>query len=215
MSKLEQQPAFTPATFAGIAEEIEDSVSARSRERLDELHGRLSEYFMDAVRQAPDSVVEAVRGSLPEDAPETMAFSLGQLSFAQMVTAQVTAQAAQRRAADCFMDFLHMPKYKSYVVALEHADLNGVELSRITGETEETVSRKLRELRKLGIVEFRRDGTSAINFLTPVARAAYSPDLGRVGSVSDVTILEALNNLPKQMRAATNFAQSSTVSVDV
>lgn len=211
MSNLDQQPAFTPATFAGIAEEIEDAVSARSRASLDELHGRLSEYFMDAMRRAPDTVVEAVRGSLSEDAPEVLAFSLGQLSFAQMVT----AQAAHRRAADCFMDILHMPKYKSYVVALEQADRNGVELSKITGETEETVSRKLRELRKLGIVEFRRDGTSAINFLTPVARAAYSPDLAHADSVSDATILEAVNRLPKQMRTATNFAQSSTVSGDV
>ena len=211
MSIPVHQPAFTLALFAGIAEEIEDSIGARKRERLEDLHGRIAEYFMDALRVSPDSVISAVQDLAEKDSPEAIAFTLGKLNFAQTIV----AQAAERRAADCFIDVLHMPKYKNYVVALERADLNGVELSKVVKESEETVSRKLRDLRKLGIVEFRRDGTSLINFLTPVARDAYNSDLAHPSAVPDTKILEAINNLPPQMRSATNFAQSSPVSIDV
>jgi DNA-binding transcriptional ArsR family regulator len=212
MTRQEIEPTFTSATFAGIADEIEESIGARDRKQLVELQARLADDFMAALRTAPSSVVAAVRGSLPEEVPEALAFVLGKLSFAQLLT----AQAAERRADDCFIDTLHAPKYKPYVIALERADLNGVQLAKITGESEETVSRKLRDLRKLGIVEFRRDGTSAINFLTPVARAAYTPRLDQLGAIPDADIMEAFNRLPPQMRGATNFAQtSSSVPVDV
>lgn len=212
MTRNVHMPAFTPATFADIAEDIEESISSHSRAQLDGLQEQLAEYFTDLVRTASESVVDAVRGVLPEDAPEVQAFVLGKVTFAQLVA----AQAAERRADDQFMDNLHLPKYKKYIVALEHEDLNGIQLARITGDREETVSRKLRELRKFGIVDFRKNGTSVINFLTPIARAAYSPDLGFQRGVADEIIMAALHKLPRELQGSRNFASTTTpVAVDV
>ena len=204
--------ALTPAVFAGIAEEIEDAVSARSRAPLDALQEKLGDLFVDLLRQAPDAVVEAVRGTRTSDSSEAMAYLLGKVSFGQTIA----AQAAERRADDSFIDVLHSSRFQDYVRALEHHDLSGVELAEITGEQPETVSRKLRQLRDAGIVEFRRDGTRLINFLTSGALAAFRPETCGVQDVLDAAIRKRVSGLDPHLRSARNFAPyEAMVSADV
>ncbi|MDM0007481.1 helix-turn-helix domain-containing protein [Variovorax sp. J22G73] len=208
MTKFERMPAYSPAVFAGIAEEIEDAITARSRERLDQLQERLGDEFMEMLRAAPDAVVAAVHGTAHPDAPELIAYMLGKISFSQAVV----AQAAERRADDCYVDILHANRFKAYVRALEHEDLSGVQLAQATGDRPETVSRKLKELRDAGIVEFRREGTRIINFLTPSAQAAFHSEMSTAQGALDIVIQKRAEQLDPHMRQAKNFAPYDAVT---
>ena len=96
--------------------------------------------------------------------------------------------------------------------ALFSEDRTGQALAEITGERAETVSRKLKVLREMGAVDYRRDGTSFYNFLTPAARSAVadwaialatavrSPKERKVDSVK--------NSLPEIMRAPLTFERT-------
>jgi DNA-binding transcriptional ArsR family regulator len=48
------------------------------------------------------------------------------------------------------------------------------ELADAVGESQESASRKLQQLRSLGIADYRRESKNTINFLTPAARQAYA-----------------------------------------
>jgi DNA-binding transcriptional ArsR family regulator len=202
MTKLERMLAYSPAVFAGMAEEVEEAITSHTRERLDRLQERLGDEFMELLRHAPDSVISAVHGTSAGETPELVAYVLGKLSFGQAVT----AQAAERRADDCYVDILHALRFKDYIKALERGDLNGVQLAEVTGDRPETVSRKLKDLRDAGIVEFRREGTSIINFLTPSARAAYRPEMSTVHDVLDAAIRNRVAQLAPHLRKAKTFA---------
>jgi DNA-binding transcriptional ArsR family regulator len=150
-----------------IAERLEEAVSAPTRALLETLDEQLIELFDTMLRTASKGAVEAVRGSAQAGSAETDAYLLGQVSFAQLFV----AQAAERRADDRFVETIRSSLYAPYVKALARNEYTGSQLAQISGERTETVSRKLRVLRDLGITAFRREGTSFINFLTPAAQA--------------------------------------------
>jgi DNA-binding transcriptional ArsR family regulator len=99
--------------------------------------------------------------------------------------------------------------YKPYIDALASKDLNGKELAETCGEAEETVSRKLKQLRELGITEFRREGTRFYNFLTPAARSVLSEskplDVGNRPKLGLVKLREAI---PSHMQHGQSLARA-------
>lgn len=152
-----------------IAERLEEALAANSRTELDGLKAALADFFATLLSRAPDAASAAIRGAASAPTASVAAFALGQIAFAQ----HVAAQAAERRADDRFTAVFSNASLTPYVRALAKQDHTGRELAAALKLREETVSRKLTELRELGVVDFRRDGVRAYNFLTPQARAAY------------------------------------------
>ena len=152
-----------------IAERLEEALAANDRTELDALKAALADFFATLLRGAPDGAAAAVRGAASAPAAGVAAFALGQIAFAQ----HVAAQAAERRADDRFTAVFSNASLMPYVRALSKQDHTGRELAATLKLREETVSRKLAELRELGVVDYRRDGARAYNFLTPQARVAY------------------------------------------
>lgn len=200
--------------FAAIAEQIEEALVAHDRTSMDRLRDRLESLFVDTLKSASTAVAAAVRGTARQDSPEVYAYVLGQLSFGQAVV----AQAAERRADNGFLEMLHAPKYVKYVEALANDDLNGKQLADLTGEAVETVSRKLKELRAAGAVDFRREGTSNLNFLTAAAKSCSHSS--ESFAVFDAVIKRRADELVPHMRKLQYFSpddhpdtQSATADV--
>jgi DNA-binding transcriptional ArsR family regulator len=150
------------------AEQIEEVLASPGRADLMEASDRLVACVHAALAVAPPETLVAIQGGEGASAAVRAAYILGQFSFAQMLV----SQSAVRRADDRFLQTLTSPRYRRYVAALMAADCSGQDLAEATREREETVSRKLRALRELGIAEWRREGTHIVNFLTPAARSA-------------------------------------------
>ena len=164
-----------PGIMFAIADRIEAAISAASRSPLHDLSTQLAGLFNKLFRAAPIEAVNAIRRLTPGSASEDAAYMLGQISFAQLLT----AQSYVRRADDNFMPTIQDRRYEKYLNALYGQDATGVELADKTGECVETVSRKLKQLRELGITDFRREGNCIINFLTPTARSVLETTGGR------------------------------------
>jgi DNA-binding transcriptional ArsR family regulator len=200
--------------FAAIAEQIEEALVAHDRTSMDRLQSKLENLLVDTLKSAPTAAAAAVRGSAHQDSPEVFAYVLGQLSFGQAVV----AQAAERRADNGFLQMLHSAKYAKYVEVLAKDDLNGKQLAELTGETVETVSRKLKELRAAGAVDFRREGTSNLNFLTAAAKSCSHSS--ESFAVFDAVIKRRADDLVPHMRTLPYFSpddhpdtQSATADV--
>jgi len=168
--RLNSLSDLPPEIMIAIADRLEEAISASSRTPLRALSDQLAGLFNKLLRTAPIEAVNAVRGTASADAAESAAYMLGQVSFAQLLA----AQTAERRADDDFLVVIRDHRYENYIRALSTQDCTGVELAEITGERVETVSRKLKTLRELGITDFRREGTKLLNFLTPATCAVVS-----------------------------------------
>lgn len=163
-------PSTLPTSLSGVlAERLEEALAAPNRAELDAFKAALAEFFVGLLQRAPESAVAAARGSADALPAESAAYWLGQIAFAQ----EAAAQAAERRADDRFADVFTSTVLLAYVRALAQSDHTGRELAAALGVREETVSRNLSELRELGVVDYRRDGTRLYNFLTPAARSAF------------------------------------------
>jgi CRP-like cAMP-binding protein len=156
-----------PAGFRqALAYRIEESLAKPEREQLGALAEQLANFYQDLLQLSPDSAQLAARtpgGASPEHA----AHLLGQVGFAQMLA----AQAAHRRIDDDFIAKLRDERLQQYVQAMLQEPRTGVDLAKICNEDEATVSRKLKELRDLGISDFRREGTYIKNSLTKAAHS--------------------------------------------
>lgn len=167
-----QRPSDLPAGMLyAIAERLDEAISAPTRAQLDALQPQLAGLFAHLLKIAPEAAINAVRLIAGSGEAEQAAYTLGQISFAQLLA----AQAGERRVGDDFEQLLQDSRFKPYVDALANKDCTGVELAEICNVRVETVSRNLKLLRDLGICEFRRDGTSFLNFLTPAARSLLPP----------------------------------------
>jgi len=163
-------PNRLPANLESvIAERLEEALAGAERAELDDIKATLSDFFSALLRQSPPDAAAAVRGAASASEDSVAAFWLGQVAFAQ----HLAAQAAERRADDRFTDVFSNASLVGYVRALAKSDHTGRELATLLSVRPETVSRRLNELRELGVVDYRRDGTSLYNFLTPQARAAF------------------------------------------
>jgi DNA-binding transcriptional ArsR family regulator len=193
-----------------IAERLEEAVSAPTRAPLETLDEQLIGLFDAMLRTASKAAVEAVRGSAQAGTAETDAYLLGQVSFAQLFA----AQAAERRADDRFVETIRSSLYAPYVKALARDDYSGTQLAQICGERTETVSRKLKVLRDLGITDFQREGTSFVNFLTPAAQAVAAEFIEQpetepaVRELPDL-LLRELDKVAPHLRKPVNFASEA------
>jgi DNA-binding transcriptional ArsR family regulator len=184
-----------------IAEQLEIALAATEPDRLKAAQISLTAALDEAIKQAPEQAAKVARGE-PSAADVTAAHSLGSLEFAQ----QFATLAASRRVSSEFMDAITDPKVQEVMSALEHGQKSNCALADELSYTEETISRKLRPLERLGIVDWRREGTLRKNFLTPAAqemmtakRVAMSQRSSLFGTpIKDPWINEIKRGLPAQ-----------------
>lgn len=162
-------PEGVPAgAFNAIADRLEEAVAAPDAGELAAASEQLEELTRLLVQQGSDALRDAIRGRAHPDIKA--ALLVGQAAFAQ----NFAARSFDKRADDRFAERMTDPRYEGYVRALLSGPMNGRQLEQATGETTETVSRKLAVLRGLGIVECRREGNRIINFLNPAAKAVLT-----------------------------------------
>lgn len=206
--------ALPPGFYGALAERMEEAVGSPRRGALAALSEDLVEVFHAALREAPAGAAAAARGD-EGGADAVAAYRLGQLGFAQLFA----SSAASRRADDRFMTVLRSKRYRRYLRALEAGERTNQALAEICRERTETVSRKLRVLRVLGIADVRREGTAAINLLTPAARAALAAEPGdppEPAAEAPLRVPQALRersrSLPDHMRRIPSFASTPAVA---
>jgi hypothetical protein len=193
------------AALSVIAKEIEDAISAHARVQLDDLHGRLHEAFTTMLKQSPLEVVHAVRGEISPDANEYLAYTLGQISFAQ----RIVAQAAEQRADDNFVNAINSLKYSRYVKALCRKNMTNVELAtELQISDPAIVSRAMRDLRAEKITIFWREGATVVNSLSASARAAIESgdESNQLDPELDSHLKQAMTLVPAHMQHAVSFS---------
>lgn len=153
-----------------LAHDVAEALSRGSHLRTQDLAFKLQTLFNELRPYLDKSVLRDLREAHHVPTALSQAYGLGQLAFAQLLA----ANAAQVSASDDFTDTLQSVKYAPYIRALLGRERTSSELRLVVDEREETVSRKLRELRELGAADFRRDGREVVNFLTPLAKEIAS-----------------------------------------
>lgn len=186
-----------------LGEVIEDVISTKGSDHLVLDHQRILSLLERSFRSLPKET-RAQFGD--QQSPASIAFKIGQIAFAQVLL----GVAAKRRAPAAFSRYFVDEPYSSYVRALMQRDMTNTELANQLSVRQETVSRKLKDLREAGVIEFRKVGAACINFLTPAARAAAadrpspSPQLPR----EEVAKIMQRNNehLPEYLRDRPSFS---------
>lgn len=200
--------------YSAIATRLEVAIAEGSREQLIAMHDQLAAFLKTYLQRSGRKVVEAVRGVADGDADASAAYALGQISFAQLLAGQV----GNRRIDERFATVIH--ENAEIVKSLLERDRTGLELAEATGLRPETISRKLKTLRELGILDYHRDGTSLFNFLTPAARVIASTlevPVGqdrRAGSTVRRIVSSKQHRLEVHMRHAMTFAMSQPKEAD-
>jgi DNA-binding transcriptional ArsR family regulator len=168
---LEDSSTLTDGFFYAAAARLAESIVDRDPKTIADLSSGLRTLFEQLAKKTPADLVGVL--STPHKSPSIHhAFSMGQLAFAQ----QLAGYVSSRRASSQFVEAIHDVKLRQYVSALAKADLSGTQLSTLVKERVETVSRKLADLRRIGITDFRREGVHIINFLTPAAKAVFDAE---------------------------------------
>jgi DNA-binding transcriptional ArsR family regulator len=205
--RLNGSSDLPPEVFQVIAEHLEDAISATANPTLKSLSVQLGELFRELLRKVPDEAAKAVVGSFEAETVGRAAFTLGQLNFAHLLA----SQAAEHSVGDEFLNAIRDLRYVRYVEALFKRDLTGKELAEIAKDRTETVSRKLKFLRDLGVTDFRREGTSFINFLTPaahglVAERSTSSDENGHSEPKIPRLLALSGKLPNYLKVTPTFS---------
>lgn len=186
-----KRPEDIPAgLMTGLATRLEEAIASPTPDQVKSLAPQLTDLVHGLLRVSPPDVRRATQNEASADM--NAAYLLGQVGFAQRLASQVAEKRADRR----FLPTMEKKLYRAYVAALAQRDMTGRELAEQCGETEETVSRKLKVLRGLGIADFRRDGTSFVNFLTPTARAVYTPP--KAPAAKTAATIAALSRRPAE-----------------
>ncbi|MEE4130510.1 helix-turn-helix domain-containing protein [Pseudomonas viridiflava] len=182
-----------PAISSVIATYLGEAIINKNRSSLADISDDIVALFQESVKAAPDDVVDA---ALDEDVFNDLrsAFILGQFSFAQLISGVLLSRTADESSKDALLDLVT----RKYLCSLYHADSTNTELAEITEYRVETVSRHLRKLRELGLVDYRREGVNVLNFLTPYARTMLEKNMPESG-VEKVTrqVKEKLNDASK------------------
>lgn len=205
-------PELSQGALMTIAQRLEYSMLEANQSASKEFAGYLHELFAFLMSKAAPDVRRAVRATSNSDASLRQAFSLGQVSLAQALAAQF----AEKREVDDFQQKLNDVRYISYVQALAKSDLSGVDLAKQVNACDETVSRKLKDLRELGITDFRREGRLVVNFLTPAARAVMAmcvhpvqPDPMPVKVSNIVRLDERRRSLGPHLKSPMHFSRGA------
>lgn len=196
------------AIYAELAETLRESIQDRDSESLRAIAGRLSEIVQSAMRFASAEARLAAQGkSVETSSAAAESFALGRLGFAY----QIAASVADRLSSTEFEQTITSPTYAPYLRALLDEDLAGTSLAELLGQRVETVSRNLKKLREVGAVDYRREQTSFINFLTPAARHLLEDgEMPRLRSRLAAPVREWVRSeareMPPVMREVQNFA---------
>ena len=191
-------------TMAAIADRLEGAISASNRAPLQVLSAQLIAVFNKFLRAVPPEVSNQIRGGYSMDSVIGSSYLLGQIGFAQ----RVAAEAFEKRADDEFVQIVLDGRFTKYINALFDEERTGVELASIVKVCAETVSRNLKKLRELGVTDFRREGTTLLNFLTPAAESILKEvkkNSSRITMRSEVKSL--LEGIPNYLQAPMNFSQ--------
>ena len=184
---------------AVIASYLGDAINNRSRNQLAEITDDLAGLFKDLLKIAPAEVVDAVLGEDLDSVIRT-SYELGQLSFSRLISSSILARRMDDGGEEVVLD----PTNKIYLCALYSKDLTNTELSSVTHQRVETVSRRVKKLRDLGFLEFRREGVNVVNFLTPFARATLESQGyvggGKVAPAAKVKLEELNKKVPELMK---------------
>ena len=173
--QITQVPAqLFPVNTAVLAIDLAEVIGQGTRRALEDFVFGLQKQLRQARPRLDPSVMLALQeGSNGKDAALStldQAYQLGALSFALLLA----SNELNVRADDDFTDRLRDRKYSPYVQMLLRGECSNYELRQAADEREETVCRKLADLRLLGAVDFRRDGMDVFNFLTPLGRVVAS-----------------------------------------
>ena len=205
---------FPPGLYAELAERLREALISNDTQGVSSLTDQLAEILVLGARAALPEAAKAVRHEPSNGiSASDQAYALGKLSFAHLLAAHI----ADKQAGAEFIDLLKSEVLAPYVSALIAEDLTGMELADRLRQRPETISRNLKKLREIGAVDYRREGTSFINFLTPAARRVSEAAKGRpiranlTQAVRDRMQSEA-RGLPKIMRGAPNFANEIETS---
>lgn len=153
-----------------VAEELEEALCDPRPDSLKAISAELGILFKSVFQALPSNHKEAIRNSLNAANTDGHLFVAGQIGFAK----HFASVAMAKRAENDFYDLFKASWVKPYIRALATSDLSSSELAKVIEAEPETVSRNLRKLRDVGISEFRKDGRSVINFLTPAARELWA-----------------------------------------
>ena len=214
---LSSPAELPPSVFAGVSSRLVDALSSASSAPIAALEQSLSAAIRQLLTRSSPQVIQAIKGSR-DHRTELEAYALGQLSFAQ----QLSAYVVNSRIDDSYVRELSDKKWAPYLRELLLGERTNTELALSTQQAEETVSRKVKDLRALGITDYRKEGVYVINFLTPVARRilvaqkeSHGLSLDREyasarGSVENM-LLRVKNDTPEYMRNPQTFAHTKTV----
>lgn len=186
-----------------LGEVIEDGIATKGADHLELDHRRI----LSLVEQSFRSLPKETRAQFGDkQSPASLAFKIGQIAFAQVLL----GVAAKRRAPAEFSRYFREEPYSLYVDALTQRDMTNTELAHRLSVRQETVSRKLKDLREAGVIEFRKVGAACINFLTPAARSAAAdrrtanPQLLREEVAK--TMQKNNEHLPEYLRSRPSFS---------
>ncbi|MFK9080468.1 winged helix-turn-helix domain-containing protein [Pseudomonas neuropathica] len=191
-----------------IASYLSDAINNRSRNQLAEISDDLAGLFKDSLRIAPAEVVDAVLGEDLDSVVRT-SYELGQLSFSRLISSSILARRMDDGGEEVILDSTN----KKYLCALYSNDLTNTELSDVTHQRVETVSRRVKKLRDLGFLDFRREGVNVVNFLTPFARATLESQgyvgSGKVAPAAKVMLEELNKKVPVLMKEFPLFGRGA------
>lgn len=157
--------------MSALATQIESAISSPTQLKLNSMSLRLITLFNNLLKTVSPEVLSAIRNSSSIDSQARSSYMMGQLSFAQVLVSKTLSL----RPEDDFFEIMYDKGYVRYIAGMLSGPLSNTELSEVSGERVETVSRKIKKLRQLGICDFRREGVSVLNFLTPPAKFSIDP----------------------------------------
>lgn len=204
---LDNLDQITSGRFELLAEAIEISVATQGGDGLHLDHETVLSFLNRNYR----SLTPETKTKVTADGSEAARlFKLGQVSFAQLIL----GVAARKRAPSVFQNYFENDPHRAYVRLLLSRDCTNAQIAEELRVRPETVSRKLKELRDVGITDFRRIGTNCFNFLTPsaraVAKAANHTPVDAPQSSEEVLemVRQTKESLPPYMRARMTFSTS-------
>lgn len=196
--------------FVSLARKLNALLYGAEREAISSLAAQLSVLLKSVFSRQPPAVADELKRADTIFSPISAAFVLGQISFAH----QLASDAVNSHCDTEAIALAKNERYQVYIRALSDKQLTGVELAGLISQRPETVSRKLGELRELGFVECRRQGTAFVNFLTPLGHSILGmcepKSMPQEKSSSPSTAFTAmLANTEPKLRTMKNFSQKA------
>lgn len=209
-AELKSVADFPASLMPSVVDRLEDALASDSREATVALAEQLAELSARMLAVAPPEVMQMLRDQANADSPTAAAYMIGQIGFAQLFAAQVSDRAVNADFVRAFDD----PRYVGVLRALFEQDQNNKVLASRLDLQEETISRKLTELRSLGLSDFRRIGAHHVNFLTPAARQLAAQRFAETDTTPRIqpeikALIEALLNedsVPAYMTCPPSFS---------